>query len=234
MVSFQRPTLGKSSRSRGVINNLHSLFVAKFGAVLSRRKKKKARLYRSSNAMYYLNREQLERLIQAGKNERDRLILRTFVETGMRRFELAALRIEDLDRENSFIRVMKGKGQKTRIIPLTIVLMKGLTGLTGYRESGFLFESRNGGALSLRQINRIVAEAGMLARIHNPNPKQRNITCHLLRHSFARMWKEKSGDIEILSLLMGHSSVKTTYDSYARFGIDDIKCQYNKLFKTKT
>ena len=195
------------------------------------KRKKSRRKYASSNAMYYLNKRQLELLISAGKNERDRLILQTFVETGVRRSELSQLLVQDIDPQNGYLNVRIGKGKKSRIIPLTRVLLKKLMDFLRDRVSGPLFVSRNGGTVSLRQLNRIVAEAGRRAKIHNPNPKQTNITCHLLRHSFARLWKEQGGNIEILSLLLGHSSVKTTYDSYARFGITDIRKQYQQLIE---
>lgn len=229
-MSNQCPVIVKPSRRKGAIKRLCRFLALIFGAVMSRKQEKQSRKYRSSNALYYLNRHQLDRLISAGKNERDRLILRTFIETGMRRFELAALQVEDIDKQNIQLRVKMGKGQKPRIIPLTKGLLSALVRLIGKRTMGAVFVSRKGGFVSVRQLNRIVSAAGKRAGIHNPNPKRSNVTCHLLRHSFARLWKEKGGDIEILSLIMGHSSVKTTYDSYARFGLGDIKRQYRKLF----
>ena len=97
--------------------------------------------------------------------------------------------------------------------------------------AGPVFQSRNGQYLSVRQINRIVANTGRRADVKNPNPKYDQITPHLFRHSFARLWKDRGGDIETLSKIMGHRSVKTTWDLYGTQGLSDVRRNYSQIMR---
>lgn len=192
----------------------------------SRRRPDKRR-HQLSNAEYHLSIAELNRLIAAATNVRDRLLIRLMVETGIRRCEVAALTSSDLDISRNVIMIRSGKGNKTRVVPLTTDLVRRLSKLASESDEP-VFHTRNGTMLTLRQINRIVAAAGERAGLSNPNPKQQAITCHLLRHSFARHWKAAGGSIETLSKILGHSSVKTTWDQYGTEGLDDIVTNYNK------
>ncbi len=181
---------------------------------------------RSSNAIYHLTESQLKKLTHSAKSGRNELIIHIFIETGIRRFELAFLKIEDLDFQTQMLTIGHGKGDKTRTIPMTASLLKKIRLHCGNRTNGYLFLSRNGNHLSLRQLNRIVAATGICAGIRNPNPRQKYISCHLLRHSFAYLWKKNGGSIETLSVVLGHTSVKTSWDLYGRQGLDEIKENY--------
>ncbi|MBK7142023.1 MAG: site-specific integrase [bacterium] len=89
-----------------------------------------------------------------------------------------------------------------------------------------VYQSRQSEALSARQVNRIVVAAGQRAGPTHPNPQRPNITCHLLRHAFARLWKLHGGSIETLSKVMGHSSVATTWDLYGAESLHDMQRNY--------
>jgi integrase/recombinase XerD len=155
-------------------------------------------------------------------------------ETGLRRAEVAALRAEDLRLNDGVLVVHNGKGNKARIVPLTTALAARMRELTGLRQHGPVFQSATGGHLSLRQINRIAAKAGRRAGVHNPNPRQRDITCHLFRHSFARLWKQHGGSIESLTKILGHASVKTTWDLYGTEGLADVRRNYARTMAKVT
>ena len=51
-----------------------------------------------------------------------------------------------------------------------------------------------------------------------------NYGVHALRHTFASMFFSKGVDVKIVSKLLGHSSVKITYDTYVHLFEKDIKC----------
>jgi len=86
------------------------------------------------------------------------------------------------------------------------------------------------GSPPLKQINRIVAVAGERAQVKNPNPATGGrLACHLFRHTFARHWKQRGGDIESLSHILGHASSATTVDLYGTQSIDDVQANYEKL-----
>ncbi|MGP8321420.1 MAG: tyrosine-type recombinase/integrase [Methanosarcinaceae archaeon] len=184
-----------------------------------------------SNAGYHLTLKEVLKIIDSCSNERNRVLIQTLVFTGMRRAEVTALIVKDILWDKNLLLIRHGKGNKQRLIPIPKELLVNLKGLLGNRSFGAVFQSRNDKQLSMRQVNRIVAKAGEDAGVDNPNPKYDNITCHLFRHTFARLWKEKQGSIETLSTVLGHQSVSTTWDEYGKESMEDIKNNYNKVIK---
>ena len=182
-----------------------------------------------SNAQYSLTACEIKALVEAAKSPRDRALIRLFSETGVRRFEAANLLINDVHVNSRMLVIRCGKGRKPRQIPLSATLVRELVQmrLTGQ----FLFENRRGLPLSLRQINRIVASTARTANIRHPNRQRHNLNCHLLRHSFARLWKATGGSIESLSAILGHASVKTTWDTYGTESLIDIQHNYDSTIE---
>jgi integrase len=79
-------------------------------------------------------------------------------------------------------------------------------------------------------VNRIVTAAGERAGVKNPNPaSDGRLTCHLFRHTFARHWKQRGGDIESLAQILGHASSSTTVDLYGTLSIDDVQQNYDRI-----
>ena len=186
---------------------------------------------RHSNAEYHLTRSQLRRVIAAASSPRDHVLLRLFVETGIRRTEAATIKFSDIRADEQLLLIRNGKGGKLRLVPLTTELTRELMSLSRHVSDDFVFPGRNGRPLSPRQINRIVAEAGKRAGVQNPNPAQQQITCHLFRHSFARLWKQHNGSIETLSKVLGHASQRTTWDLYGTEGLSDVQTNYRKMMR---
>ena len=56
-----------------------------------------------------------------------------------------------------------------------------------------------------------------------------HLTCHLFRHTFARHWKQRGGDIESLAQILGHASSATTVDLYGTLSIDDVQANYDRF-----
>ena len=72
---------------------------------------------------YVLTAEEAEQIIQQPnvndpEGLRDRAILETFYSTGMRRMELASLKIYDVDADRTTLTIRQGKGRKDRVIPI--------------------------------------------------------------------------------------------------------------------
>jgi integrase len=109
---------------------------------------------------------------------------------------------------------------------MTAHLAADLRRLRHGQTPGRVFQSRQTGSLSTRQINRIVEAASRTSGIRHPNPRYQFVTCHLLRHTFARLWKVHRGSIETLSKILGHASVQTTWDIYGTEGLRDIQANY--------
>ena len=229
----KRPVSGKVGRIRtlaGIIR--HSLGYVK--SLMTRRigKRRVALKNRTgSNAEYHLTLKQIEKIINASQCLRDRVLIQILAFTGIRRAETAALEVNDILRNEKLLRIRFGKGNKQRLVPLPDFVLAGIQSLIGQQTIGAIFLSRNGQELSCRQLNRIVGKAGRDAGVNNPNPKYGNITCHLFRHSFARHWKDKQGSIESLSKILGHTSVKTTWDLYGTESLEDIQRNYETMIK---
>lgn len=190
-----------------------------------------ARRVQGNNADYHLTVEQARRIVSGAATARDRVLLTLLAETGMRRAEIAALHLDDIRWQERRLVVRRGKGSKTRLVPVQLELLDRIRSLMNGSRTGPLFRGREGCDLSLRQINRIVADAGKRAGIQNPNPRYANITCHLFRHSFARWWKSRGGDIEVLAQILGHDSPHTTWQIYGSPNIDEVRESYLQMMK---
>ncbi|MDX9859198.1 MAG: tyrosine-type recombinase/integrase [candidate division Zixibacteria bacterium] len=186
---------------------------------------------RSHTAEYHLTKSQLRRLLDATPSVRDRTIMALMAGTGMRRAEVVSLDIQDLRLGENLLVVRSGKGGKCRLIPLTPALADLLQSCLDGRPAGPVFLSRFKGPLCSRQLNRIVENAGRRAGIVHPDPRKTRLTCHLFRHTFARLWKDAGGSIETLSSILGHSSQATTLDLYGREGLSDVKANYARTMK---
>jgi integrase len=156
-------------------------------------------------------------------------MLALFALTGLRRAELRDLGGKDVSTTTREILIRSGKGGKQRLI----FFPPSLDNLVAHQLSkvgkGPLFPGRGGQPLSLRSINLIVARTGERAGIENPNPRYKNITPHLLRHSLARNWKRAGGSLESLQRILGHASLKTTMDLYGTESLAETKDNYNSL-----
>jgi integrase len=182
------------------------------------------------NSQFALKPAEVRKVIYACDNPRDRTLVATLAATGVRRAEVAAIDARDVDLEARRITIRAGKGGKQRTVPITEELASDLRLLLGRRATGPVFLSNRRGPLTTRQVNYIVAEAGARAGVKNPNPSSAGrITCHLFRHTFARHWKQRGGDIESLAQILGHASSSTTVDLYGTLSIDDVQEHYDRL-----
>ena len=108
----------------------------------------------------------------------------------------------------------------------------------GGSKDGYLFPAvsslNNKGHISTTEINRIVAKAGHRAQLENPVPELKNINPHILRHSCARILKDRGLSLEVVQKVLGHLSYKTTMDLYGTKSIsemdDELKEKMGDLF----
>src|ERR1700690_2922470 len=141
----------------------------------------------------------------------DQAVLELGYASGLRLAELRDLRLEQLHLEAGFINVI-GKGNKERVVP---VGKKAVEALNRYLEAGRprlvtpkspanVFLTRRGtpfAAVTLwLRIKKRVKCAGI----------SRNITPHMLRHSFATHLLEHGADLRVIQELLGHASIGTT------------------------
>ncbi len=183
-----------------------------------------------SRSEFKLTIEQIKLLIKHTEKLRDKIIIKLLAYCGLRRFELAKIKIEEIDFETNKIQIL-GKKNISRLATifsdqLIDDLKLYIQYVLGNSKQGYLFPAVSSlnkkGHISTTEINRIVAKSGNRAQINNPNPELKNINPHILRHSCARMLKDKGLSLEVVQRVLGHLSYKTTMDLYGKKTIDEM------------
>ncbi|KAF0171037.1 MAG: Tyrosine recombinase XerC [Limisphaerales bacterium] len=164
----------------------------------------------------------------------DQAILELAYASGLRLAELRNLRLEQLHFEAGFVTVI-GKGNKERVVPVGKFAVAALGRyLTVARPQ--LVRPKSPAAVFLTRRGTAFAHVTMWLRITNRVKKaglERNITPHMLRHSFATHLLEHGADLRVIQELLGHSSISTTevYTHVAGQRLRDVHEQYHPRAK---
>jgi integrase/recombinase XerD len=142
---------------------------------------------------------------------RDKAMLEVLYASGMRVSELVSLKPGDLNLDQGYITCL-GKGDKERIVPvghdatdwLRRYLRDGRSALVQKRPSPWLFVNARGGRLSRVGFWKILKAHGISAGI------SRQISPHVLRHSFATHLLERGADLRAIQVMLGHADLSTT------------------------
>ena len=165
-----------------------------------------------------LSQEDALRLVEApdlsnALGVRNRAILEVFYATGIRRQELLSLDMDDISFDERTLRVERGKGGNTRIVPFGVHAAQATerylrwvrpTFLREGVDEGALFVSCRGRRLDRQTLAEIVARAARSAGIG------RHVTPHALRHSCATHMLDGGADLRCIQMLLGHSSLDST------------------------
>lgn len=158
---------------------------------------------------------------------RNRLILMMLYATGMRRAEIAGLKLQDLDGGRKILRVT-GKGNKEREIPIIPVLYENILVYLQQRNNLYphsrdaFFLTEKGESLYVQIVNTIVRQelAGLKGFSGKKSP-------HVLRHSFATHLLNDGADLNSIKEVLGHSSLAAT-QVYTHNSFEQLK----KVYKT--
>lgn len=156
-----------------------------------------------------LSQEEVTRLINASSSLFQRTLLMVLYGTGMRRAELARLKIADIDSQRMVIHVVDGKGHKDRDLPLSPTLLETLRAYWRWlKPRTYLFPSRmhrgSEQPISDKAVWHACIKAGEKAGIRKPTGP------HLVRHSWATHLLEAGTDLRTIQLLLGHEDLETT------------------------
>lgn len=154
-----------------------------------------------------LSEEQIIHLLQSIENTKHKLMIGLFYGSGMRLSELCHLKMEHIDRKNSQIKIIAGKGNKDRFTLLPKNLVPEMeTYYRQYRPKTYLFEGRKSGfPLHERSIQHAVRHAMKISGL-----EKYGFSSHSLRHSFATHLLDQGNDIHTIKELLGHSKIETT------------------------
>ncbi len=155
---------------------------------------------------------------------RDRAILETLYSTGLRRAELCALDLYDLDPAGELVRVRQGKGGRDRVVPIGAAA---LTAIRRYlrdarpelvatpKEPALFVAAITRKRLNVKTLNLLVRKHAEAAGI------TRRVTPHVLRHTCATDLLRGGADIRHVQAILGHASVATT-QIYTRVAGEDL------------
>lgn len=160
---------------------------------------------------------------------RDRAMFEVLYSSGLRRAELAALKLNDVDVDRGLLIIRQGKGSKDRLVPIgeralswidryvTEVRPRHLRGA----DPGNIFLSRQKNPLCAAMITTHLKEAVAAAGI------KKDVTPHGFRHTAATLLLEGGADTRYVQEFLGHKDITTTA-RYTRVTIDHLKRAHAK------
>lgn len=169
--------------------------------------------------------EQIKKLWQSLQGDkspigrRNMVIVATLLRTGLRSFELCALTLDDYHDDPPYLMVRRGKGKKSRPVPITPALRKYLwrwvndwrKGLfvdcQGYAKtpSNFLFPNIDGQELGAQGLQKMLRKELREVGVNEGS-------AHIFRHTMATLNARSGVDIERLRQILGHSNLSVTQD----------------------
>lgn len=158
---------------------------------------------------------------------RDYLIVDLLYSTGLRRSELVALQLEDIEWNSRQMRI-KGKGGKERIVPFGALLDENLRYYLQLRDAAFpqhnfrhLLLTNKGKPVYPRCVYNVVhRQLSGVTTLDKRSP-------HVLRHTFATHLSENGADLNAVKSLLGHSSLAAT-QIYTHNSIERLKEVYRQ------
>ena len=157
-----------------------------------------------------LSRDEVSRLINAAGTLFRRTLLMTLYGTGMRRSELAHLKVGDIDSQRMIIRVVAGKRSKDRDLPLSPALLETLREYWRWRRPKlYMFPART----LRRQLDQPISDKTVWIACSDTARRagiKKHVTPHTLRHSWATHLLEAGTDLRTIQVLLGHGDLETT------------------------
>lgn len=157
---------------------------------------------------------------------RDHVMFELLYSSGLRVSELVSLKLEDINLESGFLRVL-GKGSKERIVPVNMRAMERIKRYINQqrpeilknRRSSYLFVTRRGRPMTRQRFWQATKTISKRLGIE--------LSPHIMRHSFATHLLEGGADLRSLQKMLGHSDISTT-QIYTKVTTDRIKKVYTK------
>ncbi len=174
--------------------------------------------------------------LRTNRGYRNRIILELLYDTAIRRSEVAAIRIADLDLATGYI-LIHGKGDKDRVVPVSqrvcelvqsYILMVRPSFVTK-QDPGYLILNRWGTQMNADGVWAVVKRCAVLAGI------KKNVSTHTFRHTCATHMLKNGAPVRHLQEMLGHESLEST-QIYTHVTINDLKqihAKYHPSEQTK-
>src|ERR1700736_373833 len=156
---------------------------------------------------------------------RDQAILQCLWSCGVRRAELVGLDLNDVDLEGRSLRVIKGKGNKDRYVPMTPEAAAALGEYLKLRPRVSVpafFVGRGDRRLSAAAVYKIVRAYMHLAGITE------HASPHTWRHTVATLMRERGADLLFLKEFLGHESTATT-EIYTKLARGRLRAEFDEF-----
>jgi integrase/recombinase XerD len=162
-----------------------------------------------------LTHAEIERLLDVpdrveSRGVRDRAMLHTMYAAGLRVSEVVELKLGDVDLRAGFVAAF-GKGRKRRLVPLAEPAREAIEAYLGQVRGVWarpnesrLFVTQRGRGMTRQAFWKALKRYGRAAGI------AKNLTPHMLRHSFATHLLQGGADLRVVQTLLGHSDIGTT------------------------
>ena len=193
------------------------------------------------NLKAYLSPEQVEKVIAATTNLRDKLLVRVLWRTGIRVSELIGINVSDIDyeRRGIIIKVQKmrkrdGKPvERRRVVPIDQGTLDMVREYLEWRKQ-FPYKGDLLFPITRQRVDQIFWKLGRRAGITKVGDpavsKHTKLHPHTLRHSFSIHAIKRGMSIERLQKILGHSSPTTT-SVYLQFSVADLHTDYDKIWE---
>jgi integrase/recombinase XerD len=181
-----------------------------------------------------LSPEEVGLLIESAILPFHRVMLMTLYATGVRRAELANMRVSDIDSKRMVVRI-RGKGLKDREVMLSKVLLEALREhWKHHKPKEWLFPGGNNHTSSTPITTKVAWQACQQAAKRCGLEKK--VHPHVLRHCFATHLLDAGTDLRIIQKLLGHSSLEQTarYLHVSKRHLSAAVSPLDALFSNKT
>lgn len=168
----------------------------------------------------YLTPDEITSMIDAAKSIRNKALISFLFSSGIRAGELQRLDRDDIQGRQVYIRQGKGNTSRTVFIDDRTIRYLNAYLKTRTDKSPILFYSYRSGRLTNNTIRGIIKMKAEMAGI------DRNVTTHMMRHSFATNLIKQGCDISFVQKFLGHQFVSTT-QLYIHLGTQDLENAYN-------
>lgn len=147
---------------------------------------------------------------------------------GLRKAEARQLALRHCDPDTGYIAILKGKGRKDRLVPMTARLRSLLSDLIlmeRLERTDHIFYGVKANARSSKRVRANPIGEGTFHRWWGRCLEQAEVryrSPHTARHTFATSWRRAGLAVDEIKILLGHSSIRTTSDLYVHTEIADV------------